>query len=645
MAPTLYPRSALVARDPALSPGGIAGAVIGSVFGAGLVLLILGFLYFRHRRLSNEALAKEGTLPTAKPDTSHRRNSLSSHHAEQATRHHGSMKDEELGQPIPGPGDAPATQSYPQYAVGEHSTRAHETAGTQQPYQPYYTGLDIPPQTQPYTGLEQGAPPQSPDDVVTSPDAANHSYYDTRISMDSEPEQPPYAAPSRQISDMYEAQRQESREKKGSLSSIKRIIDSTFRRKRSSRASSTTPHTAGTSNPQEPFFPQVDGPSEIKREPDTEASRGVDLGSYPGQITAEPESYGDERGQQHRGADRLPQPVAPGAPHRAGAEVRQTTETEPDLSPVDFGPNTVPPKFYGAADAAQPPNRVQERLQSPEIPEPMDIDTISSGPGPSYLRTSHSPDLSPETFVSPMEIMNPSTATEMAAYTTYQIENSASPPPAVPPPNIHEEHGRPGAPMAPSPVHDDDIDVDEYLDIPSPDEPRRSSDSFNFSATPGQSTAPSSGRTPDTRITISPSPQPALPAFMSSAKHEPESSASPPSGVSNSHAGSDIGKLVCYECGREFEQIHKLNHHKRYHDRKHNCPYDGCDKKFGTKTHLDRHINDKHLKTKAYHCTDPSCPWFKGGRAFPRKDNWRRHMIKKHQVPPAQLEGMDESVG
>ena len=68
MAPTLHPRSALVARDPALSPGGIAGAVIGSVFGAGLVLLILGFLYFRHRRLSNEALAKEGTLPTAKPE-------------------------------------------------------------------------------------------------------------------------------------------------------------------------------------------------------------------------------------------------------------------------------------------------------------------------------------------------------------------------------------------------------------------------------------------------------------------------------------------------------------------------------------------------------------------------------------------------
>ncbi|OTA56873.1 hypothetical protein K449DRAFT_301811, partial [Hypoxylon sp. EC38] len=84
------------------------------------------------------------------------------------------------------------------------------------------------------------------------------------------------------------------------------------------------------------------------------------------------------------------------------------------------------------------------------------------------------------------------------------------------------------------------------------------------------------------------------------------------------------------ECGRFFDQVHKLNHHKRYHDRKHECPYEGCDKKFGTKTHLDRHINDKHVKSKAYHCIEPTCPYYKGGKAFPRKDNWRRHMVKKH---------------
>ena len=654
MPPTLHPRSALVARDPGISPGGIAGAVIGAVFGGGILLLILGFLYFRHKRLSNEALAREREgISEAKPDTSNRRNSLSSQTfqpAEQATRHQ-SMKDEELGQPIPGAGDASVTQPFSTYAVGDQQMRGQEIIDPRLPYQPNYTeNLQGSSQPQPYPGSPQEALTHTFDGAADSPVAANQSYYDTRISMDSEPEQPSMG-PSRQMTEMYEAQRQESREKKGSYSSFRRILDNTFRRKRSTRTSTTTQPTAGTSTPQQFLTSPVDGPSEIKQEPDTETSRGVDFGTYPppAHFTAEPESYGDsERGQQQRGAaERPPQPAAPGAPHRS-AEVRQTTETEPDLPPVDFGSNTASPKIYGAPAAAQPQTRVQERLQSPEIPEPMDIDTISSGPGPSYLRSSHSPALSSETFVSPMEIMNPSTATEMAAYTTYQIENSASPPPTVPHPNVYEDYGRPNIPNAPSPIHDEDVDVDDYLDIPSPDDTRRSGDSFDFSATPGQSsTAPSSGRTPDTRITVSPSPHPALPAMMPSMKQEPESSASPPDGGNNypNNGVGDVGKLVCHECGREFEQIHKLNHHKRYHDRKHNCPYDGCDKKFGTKTHLDRHINDKHLKTRAYHCTDPSCPWFKGGRAFPRKDNWRRHMIKKHQVPPAQLEGMDESVG
>jgi len=57
--------------------------------------------------------------------------------------------------------------------------------------------------------------------------------------------------------------------------------------------------------------------------------------------------------------------------------------------------------------------------------------------------------------------------------------------------------------------------------------------------------------------------------------------------------------------------------------------------KFGTKTHLDRHINDKHSTAKKFHCTQPDCPWSKeGGKSFPRKDNWRRHMLNKHQIQP-----------
>lgn len=64
--------------------------------------------------------------------------------------------------------------------------------------------------------------------------------------------------------------------------------------------------------------------------------------------------------------------------------------------------------------------------------------------------------------------------------------------------------------------------------------------------------------------------------------------------------------------------------------------------RFGTKTHLDRHVNDKHNKTRKYHCTVAGCAYAKqgGGKSFPRKDNWRRHMQNKHSVsnPPEPLE-------
>jgi len=65
------------------------------------------------------------------------------------------------------------------------------------------------------------------------------------------------------------------------------------------------------------------------------------------------------------------------------------------------------------------------------------------------------------------------------------------------------------------------------------------------------------------------------------------------------------------------------------------CEHPGCGKKFGTKTHLERHVNDKHKKTKAFHCTEPTWAYSKlGGRSFPRKDNWRRHMVNIHGQNP-----------
>jgi len=98
------------------------------------------------------------------------------------------------------------------------------------------------------------------------------------------------------------------------------------------------------------------------------------------------------------------------------------------------------------------------------------------------------------------------------------------------------------------------------------------------------------------------------------------------------------GVYCCAEpgCNQVFDQPHKLKHHQRYHSKDHKCPYPTCGKGFGTKTHLQRHINDRHEKKKKFHCSIQGCDYSRaGGKAFPRKDNWKRHMTKIH--------GMDHS--
>ncbi len=73
-----------------------------------------------------------------------------------------------------------------------------------------------------------------------------------------------------------------------------------------------------------------------------------------------------------------------------------------------------------------------------------------------------------------------------------------------------------------------------------------------------------------------------------------------------------------------------------YHERPHECLHNGCNMRFGTQTHLARHMNDKHLKTRRYYCPVTVCPYSRqGGKSFPRKDNWRRHMVNKHNITPS----------
>ncbi|CAG9940711.1 unnamed protein product [Clonostachys rosea f. rosea IK726] len=115
-------------------------------------------------------------------------------------------------------------------------------------------------------------------------------------------------------------------------------------------------------------------------------------------------------------------------------------------------------------------------------------------------------------------------------------------------------------------------------------------------------------------------------------------SISPPNGM---NAPSPKGGVYhCDErgCNQFFDQPHKLKHHQRYHSKDHKCPYAGCGKGFGTKTHLQRHINDRHEKKKKFHCSMPGCDYSRtGGKAFPRKDNWKRHMVKIHGMDQGSL--------
>ncbi|ODA78692.1 hypothetical protein RJ55_06074 [Drechmeria coniospora] len=103
---------------------------------------------------------------------------------------------------------------------------------------------------------------------------------------------------------------------------------------------------------------------------------------------------------------------------------------------------------------------------------------------------------------------------------------------------------------------------------------------------------------------------------------------------------SKSGSWRCDEpgCHQQFDQPHKLRHHQRYHSKDHKCNYPNCGKGFGTKTHLQRHINDRHEKKKKFHCSVPGCDYSRaGGKGFPRKDNWKRHMMKIHKMDQAQL--------
>ncbi|KAI1809671.1 hypothetical protein GGS20DRAFT_580501 [Poronia punctata] len=673
--PLLRSRMAITPRSHALSPGAIAGVVIGSVVGGFFALIVIGFLYFRYRR-KLRAVRREDALPFPKAQQPHHVGPIP-HQTVDASFGQGTFEEQERA---PALRAGSSIQGLPATAADGDWTRNYELYAHQAgPFDPLPADINFSlPARQLTSPIATEHGPDLPlNHTSTAPGAANLTYYDSRISLESDPAQDSIA-PSRQMSDLYEAQKKEAEEHQRS-GSLHRRIWSTITRRQSSRGSKGT---AGGGQHQQLDGPTMLGPAATRQESGRESPGRAGIDSFliaAEYRVTEPEPMTEcsgDYGLGPAGSKRIPEPrvqIQQG-PFRSQTQesqylwspvhndsVRETTETDPEL------PSSVlrPDPTYGLPPGAQPlsTSHRPERLNSPGIPDMMDLDLIqvTADEKSPFRPSSHSPQLSSESFaINPMAIWHPATPAEQAAYTTYQIKHSASPPaipPPPPPPEIvTQQPTQKDAACSPTTKEEDLADM--YLALSDDDNDegdnvacvdgrhmvvdggrRQSSDSLEYTTTPGQSstTAESNGRTPDTRPTISPSPFTAIPQQP---KLNAEHGASPVS----SRPSPQYGPLICPECGREFDQIHKLNHHKRYHDRNHECPYAGCDKKFGTKTHLHRHINDRHLKLKAYHCTEPSCQWFKGGKSFPRKDNWRRHMVKKHGTTPQDFERMEQSL-
>ncbi|KUI59010.1 Serendipity locus protein H-1 [Cytospora mali] len=299
-------------------------------------------------------------------------------------------------------------------------------------------------------------------------------------------------------------------------------------------------------------------------------------------------------------------------------------------------------------------------------------------PSPKKFEPSPGPSQPAPGTLNPMDVMKPSTDAEQAAWVDtelWKMENSPPPPMALSPPQ--SEASPPPQQELYQPFQPEEYIPSQYDPPQEPGRPRFQAvvrqptqmdvtsngqgvpqaeeqivTDISDTSSPGYDQyaygpSPSNHTSPETRLTASPSPRSSMSGRPSSS-YDPASEylVTTPGDQSQGSMQGDAStspkptSFACDICGSKFDQVHKLNHHKRYHERPHQCSQ--CEKRFGTKTHLDRHINDKHNKTRKYHCTVVGCAYSKqgGGKSFPRKDNWRRHMQNKHQQvnPPEPVE-------
>lgn len=350
--------------------------------------------------------------------------------------------------------------------------------------------------------------------------------------------------------------------------------------------------------------------------------------------------------------------------HREGQEAAAAAVQPGDapLQRITTAPRTESPVQMGAMLPPPLPRTLGSPVQLASHPTPATVRSPESPPSePHFTLSSSPPPLFPAPgTVNPMDIMPATTDSELYHRTEQELYKAYHSSPPAPQQLDREDSADAPSPFtlppstqitpvvqSPTPTQNEapfkteaveedvpmtDIPSHNHLSpLPEQDVRHPSYPSDSSTPLPGPaSTNPSAQNTPATQLDT-PSPK-------SEGTSDYRHSASPNTAVSN--LSPRAGAYRCDEpgCNQVFDQPHKLKHHQRYHTKDHKCPYPGCGKGFGTKTHLQRHINDRHEKKKKFHCSVPGCDYSKqGGKGFPRKDNWKRHMIKIHNKEQHEL--------
>ncbi|KAL2198572.1 hypothetical protein P885DRAFT_59129 [Corynascus similis CBS 632.67] len=729
-------RFMLSPRSTSVSPGGIAGAVIGSVVGA----LLIAFCVFpfviraRRRRLARHddpGLAEMGQRPGGPnldsqkiDDDSYKRSSASG--PESTPVHH---------VPPSAVPDQKAQSTLPQSVAVENGLPSPVSSPTSP------TDPSSRPDEAAVSPTLAAAPSQSPVESLSkshdaSPTRGNVSRESTREASLSDA----YGPPTRELTGITAVGITEEPESidqpssspdHGHFPHLRESLRGLIHGRRSShhrRDSRRSTHagTAGTRSPSattNDYLVQQPGPSQIPSgfEIDVEApglawdyyhdpSLGVDLsGPYP-QSTPTATSAGIAPSAH-------PASFAPAGTGSLAGQVSVTgAEVAPSMGagPIAEGVNALPNNDATATPGVlitqstflQNKGFVEPLQRTDSFPIPTIVSDLPSPPFAQYTSTVPSGN--------PMEMMKPTNLTENAFMLEHEmrmIQNSPPAPAPAPasepapfesmpadgfagqafdndekpqfqsqfesqyqspyqsPPQTVSEHA---AQMGEGYYNANTLTTSEYnANALSTSEYNPNMLTTSDYSTPPPSTGPSAENTPDTRLTpytASPSPpaevgasvnnnnnnnnhlmpSPGLSAGLSptpglSPAPSPGRSPVPSPGRSPGRSPArPPGGFVCDVCGAVKNSYHQFNHHRRYHDRPWACDQPGCGRRFGTVTHLRRHVNDKHHKTRKFYCTEPGCDYSRQGtKSFPRKDNWKRHMLKKHSVDPQNVTDED----